>query len=90
MGKGLVEKVKSKFEQYPNYKVYSNVKLNKFDPKLPDIDLLAISYEPSLGFHVFVGEVKNNLPVVWGKDYLKAKGVKGFITKAISQIETIK
>ncbi|HHF0540418.1 MULTISPECIES: hypothetical protein [Vibrio] len=90
MGKGLVEKIKSKLEQYPNYKVYSDVKLDKFDPKLPDIDLLAISYEPSLGFHVFVGEVKNNLPAVWGKDYLKANGVKGFITKAISQIETIK
>lgn len=90
IGKGLVAEVKKKFEQYGNYKVYSDVKLNKFDLKLPDIDLLAISYEPSLGFHVFVGEVKNNLPAVWAKDYLKAKGEKGFITKAISQIETIK
>ncbi|OEF85694.1 hypothetical protein [Vibrio breoganii] len=90
MGKGLVEEVKLKLEQYPNYKAYSDVKLDKFDPKLPDIDLFAISYEPSLGFHVFVGEVKNNLPAVWAKDYLKAKGVKGFITKAVSQIETIK
>ncbi|MFM4707382.1 hypothetical protein [Aeromonas caviae] len=90
MGKGLVEEIKSKLEQYPYYKVHSYVKLDKFDPKLPDIDLLAISYEPSLGFHVFVGEVKNNLPAVWGRDYLKASGVKGFITKAISQIEIIK
>ncbi|WP_313046997.1 hypothetical protein [Atlantibacter hermannii] len=90
MGKGLVNKVKLKFEQYPNHKLYSNVKLDNFDPKLPDIDLLVISYEPSLGFHVFIGEVKNNLPAVWGKDYLKATGEKGFITKAISQIETIK
>ncbi|WPS10354.1 hypothetical protein SM907_10400 [Klebsiella aerogenes] len=89
MGKGLVKKIRSKFEQYANYKLFSDVKLDEYDPKLPDIDLLAISYEPSLGFHVFVGEVKNNLPAVWGKDYLKAKGVKGFITKAISQIENI-
>lgn len=90
MGKGLVDKIKLKFEQYPNHRLYSNVKLEHFDPKLPDIDLLVISYEPSLGFHVFIGEVKNNLPAVWGKDYLKAAGEKGFITKAISQIETIK
>ena len=90
IGKGLVDEVKKKLEQYGNYKVYSDVKLNKFDPKLPDIDLLAISYEPSLGFHVFIGEVKNNLPAVWAKSYLKAKGKKGFITKAISQIDTIK
>ncbi|MDC5706156.1 hypothetical protein [Vibrio europaeus] len=90
MGKGLVEKIKSKIEQYPNYKVHTDLKLDKYDQKLPDIDLLAISYEPSLGFHVFVGEVKNNLPAVWGKDYLKSSGSKGFITKAISQIETIK
>lgn len=90
MGKGLVEEIKLKLEQYKYYKAYSDVKLDKFDPKLPDIDLLAISYEPSLGFHVFVGEVKNNLPAVWAKDYIKAKGAKGFITKAISQIETIK
>lgn len=89
MGVGLVNKVKHSFEQYKNHKVFTNVQLDKFDPKLPDIDLLSISYEPSFGFKVFIAEVKNNLPATWGKDYLKAQGKYGFLTKAISQIEII-
>lgn len=89
IGNGLVLKVKRSFEQHKNYRVLCDVKLNKFDEKLPDIDILAISYEPSLGFHLFIGEVKNNLPAVWAKDYLKASSKNGFITKAISQTNII-
>ncbi len=90
IGNGLVLKVKKSFEQHKNYRVLCDVKLNKFDIKLPDIDILAISYEPSLGFHLFIGEVKNNLPAVWAKDYLKSSSKSGYITKAISQVNTIK
>ena len=89
IGKGLVLKLKQSFEQHENYRVLCDVKLNKFDLKLPDIDILAISYEPSLGFHLFIGEVKNNLPAVWAKDYLKASSKNGYITKAISQVDII-
>jgi len=89
IGNGLVLKIKKSFEQHKNYRVLCDVKLSKFDEKLPDIDVLAISYEPSLGFHLFIGEVKNNLPAVWAKDYLKASSKNGFITKAISQINVI-
>ncbi|MDN3486567.1 hypothetical protein QL989_14585, partial [Pseudoalteromonas sp. APC 3224] len=89
IGNGLVLKIKKSFEQHKNYRVLCDVKLNKFDEKLPDIDVLAISYEPSLGFHLFIGEVKNNLPAVWAKDYLKATSKNGFITKAISQTNII-
>jgi len=89
IGKGLVLKLKLSFEQHKNYRVLCDVKLNKFDLKLPDIDILAISYEPSLGFHLFIGEVKNNLPAVWAKDYLKASSKNGYITKAISQVNII-
>ncbi|MGI2159758.1 hypothetical protein [Shewanella baltica] len=89
IGNGLVLKIKESFEQHKNYRVLCDVKLSKFDEKLPDIDVLAISYEPSLGFHLFIGEVKNNLPAVWAKDYLKASSKNGFITKAISQANII-
>ncbi|MEM5534633.1 hypothetical protein [Pseudoalteromonas arctica] len=89
IGNGLVFKIKKTFEQHKNYRVLCDVKLNKFDYTLPDIDLLAMSYEPSLGFHLFIGEVKNNLPAVWAKDYLKASSKNGYITKAISQVNII-
>lgn len=89
IGNTLVEKVSSYFASYKNFRILRDVKLAKFDAKLPDIDVLAVSYEPSLGFHFFVCEIKNSLVSTWAKDHLKVTGKKGFITKALSQIKLI-
>ena len=89
IGDGLVNEIKSEFSSYRNFRTLTDLKLDKYDSSLPDIDVMAISYEPSLGFHFFVAEVKNNLPATWAKEYLKASGSKGFIAKALSQVDKI-
>lgn len=89
IGNGLVEEVESEFKKFRNFKTIKDLKLNSYDNTLPDIDLVAISYEPSLGFHFFISEVKNNLPATWAKEYLKSTGKKGFITKALSQVNKV-
>lgn len=89
IGDSLVKKISSYFSDYRNFKILNDVLLKKFDTSLPDIDVLAISYEPSLGFHFFVAEVKNSLPATWAKDHLKSTGKKGFIKKAISQVNKL-
>jgi hypothetical protein len=89
IGDGLVNEIKSEFSSYSNFRTLTDLKLDKYDPSLPDIDVMAISYEPSLGFHFFIAEVKNNLPATWAKEYLKASGFKGFISKALSQVDKI-
>lgn len=90
IGSALVEKVSGYFNKYRNFYVFREVKLKKYNTELPDIDVLAVSYEPSLGFHFFCCEVKNNLTASWAKEYLKSTGKKGYIEKAISQSDKIK
>lgn len=85
IGDSLVKKVASYFDEYKNFHVFKEISLQSYSSDLPDIDCLIVSYEPSLGFHFFVCEVKNNLPASWAKEYLKATGKKGFIEKALSQ-----
>ncbi|WP_310442568.1 hypothetical protein [Sulfurimonas sp.] len=89
IGDGLVNEIKSEFSCCRNFRTLTDLKLDKYDPSLPDIDVMAISYEPSLGFHFFIAEVKNNLPATWAKEYLKASGSKGFISKALSQVDKV-
>lgn len=89
IGEALVNDIESAFLKYENFRCIKDKKLNKYSQKLPDIDLLAISYEPSLGFHIFACEVKNVLLPTWAKDYLKSYGEKGYITKALYQIDQI-
>jgi hypothetical protein len=89
IGKSLVEKIASYFSKFSNFRVLKDIPLTRFSTNLPDIDLIAVSYEPSLGFHFFIAEVKNSLPAIWAKDYLKSVGKKGFVDKAITQINKI-
>jgi hypothetical protein len=89
IGDSLVKKVSSYFDGFKNFCVFKEIILQSYSPDLPDIDCLVVSYEPSLGFHFFVCEVKNNLPASWAKEYLKATGKKGFIEKALSQSKKI-
>lgn len=90
IGDSLVTKVSNTFAQFRNFRVEKEIILQSYDPLLPDIDVLALSYEPSLGFHAFVCEVKNNLPATWAKEYLKTKGKKGSVTKALDQAQKLK
>jgi hypothetical protein len=90
IGSALVKKVASYFRVYPNFRVITEVNLQKFDRSLPDIDVLSLSYEPTFGFQVFVCEVKNNLPATWAKEHLKQSDKKGALIKAFKQIERLK
>lgn len=90
IGAALVDEISDLFAQFRNFRTEKEILLQSYDPSLPDIDVLALSYEPSLGFHAFVCEVKNNLPATWAKEYLKTKGKKGAITKALEQAEKLK
>lgn len=89
IGDSLVKEVARYFDEYKNFHVFKEILLQPYSSDLPDIDCLIVSYEPSLGFHFFVCEVKNNLPASWAKEYLKATGKKGFIEKALSQSNKI-
>jgi hypothetical protein len=42
--------------------------LRTIDSKLPDIDLLVIAKEPTLGFVLLICEVKSPLPPRWAND----------------------
>ena len=89
IGDTLVTEVASYFSSYKNFRVVKEIDLAKYNPLLPDIDLLAISYEPSLGFHFFACEMKNNLPASSAKEYLKSIEGSKYILKALSQISLI-
>nr|WP_314492120.1 hypothetical protein [uncultured Chryseobacterium sp.] len=90
IGDSLVNKIASYFEGFRNFRILKDINLQTFGKHLPDIDIAAISYEPSLGFHFFISEIKNSLPASWAKEHLKSTGKKGFVDKAISQIEKLK
>jgi len=85
----FTKKLLDKFTE-KGFRCVPNVKLNKFDNRLPDIDLLLISQEPSLGYVVFCIEVKNQIPAIWSKDHVKVLNTKEGIGKGVSQINLIR
>ena len=87
IGAALVDRVKVAFERQ-GFTCRSNVRLEQFDPKLPDIDLLVISEEPTLGYVILVCEIKCPLPAQWAKDQLRALNVDS-VSKAFKQVRTI-
>lgn len=66
----------------------SEVSLGAIDPRLPDIDLLVVAEEPTLGFVLLVCEVKSPLPPLWAKDQLRVLA-KDSVSKAFRQAEVI-
>jgi hypothetical protein len=64
------------------FKSATDVKLSNFDPSLPDIDLLVLSEEATLGYVVLACELKSPIPPQWAKDHLRVLNadsvVKGF------------
>ena len=87
IGNGFVRRVKEAWETQ-GFICRSNVSLARIDPSLPDIDLLAISEEPTLGFVVFVCELKSPIPPLWAKDQLRALNRDG-VSKAFRQSEAL-
>ena len=84
LGDQFVDRLASMFEEV-GFLVQRNVQLASIDSKAPDIDLLVISREETLGYFVFAIEAKAILPAYWAKDYLRALN-KGGLSKAFDQV----
>jgi hypothetical protein len=88
IGHAFVQRVKAAWEA-EGLTCLSEVSLRDFDPKLPDIDLLVISCEPTLGYVIHVCELKCPVPPCWAKDQLKVLN-KDSVFKAFRQVEVLK
>ncbi|WP_460108677.1 hypothetical protein [Streptomyces sp. YKOK-J1] len=87
LGDLFVDRLASMFED-AGFFVQRNVQLASIDSKAPDIDLLAVSREETLGYYAFAIEAKATLPAYWAKDYLRALN-KGGLSKAFDQVATV-
>jgi hypothetical protein len=65
-----------------------NVSLAHIDQSLPDIDVMAVSEERTLGYVVYVIETKNPLPPQWAKDQLRAVHEDN-IPKGVAQLDRL-
>jgi hypothetical protein len=74
--------------QEAGFKCYEHVDLRPFDKSLPDIDLLVISTELTLGYFIYVCELKGLIPPQWSKDHLRVLD-RGSIPKAFAQLDRI-
>ena len=71
------------------FRVRTNVSLGGYHTDLPDIDLLIISEERTLGYAMLACEVKSPLPPRWAKDQLRVLEADS-IAKAFDQLQRIK
>ncbi len=88
IGDKFVNHIGSLFKNQ-GFNVRKNINLSKINKNLPDIDILAISKEPTLGFQLFICELKNPIPANWAKSRLKAVGKNSYIEKAFLQLDKI-
>jgi len=88
IGHAFVKRVKMAWES-EGFTCLSEVSLRDYDPTLPDIDLLVISSEPTLGYVIFVCELKCPVPPRWAKDQLKVLN-KDSVSKAFRQVEVLR
>ncbi|MFG6620722.1 hypothetical protein ACGYK3_14455 [Sulfitobacter sp. 1A05707] len=88
IGSAFVKRVKTAWEAQ-GFICHSDVPLRDFDPALPDIDLMVISVEPTLGYVIYLCELKCPVPPRWAKDQLKVLN-KDNVSKAFRQVETVK
>jgi hypothetical protein len=87
IGKAFVSRVRAAWEAQ-GFICRSEVTLRDVDPTLPDIDLLVISCEPTLGYVIYVCELKCPLPPRWAKDQLKVLN-KDSVSKAFRQVAAL-
>jgi hypothetical protein len=83
----LVRRLAKSFDD-AGFGVRTNVSLGGYDTDLPDIDLLIISEERTLGYVMLVCEVKSPLPPRWAKDQLRVLEADS-IAKAFDQLQRI-
>lgn len=87
LGRGFARDVREAFTSQ-GFTCHSEVSLRRFGLSLPDIDLIAISEEPTLGFVLFVCELKGVIPAGWAKDRLRALN-EGGVAKAFDQVKAV-
>ncbi|GAA3269070.1 hypothetical protein [Streptomyces labedae] len=87
LGGQFVDRLASMFEE-AGFLVQRNVQLASINSDAPDIDLLVISREETLGYLVFAIEAKATIPAYWAKDYLRALN-KGGLSKAFDQVASV-
>ena len=66
----------------------TNMSLAALDNAAPDIDVLVISKEATLGYCVYILECKATLPALWAKDHLRLLD-PSTLPKAFSQVKRI-
>lgn len=86
LGAALVERLATEFRDQ-EFECRTNVQLPAA-LGLPDIDLLVISHEPTLGFYLIPCEVKSPVPPRWAKDQLRALEPDS-VVKAFEQVRGI-
>ena len=87
IGTALTERVAAAFRD-AGFDVRTEVSLREYDAALPDIDLLVISEEPTLGYALLTCEIKAILPPAWAKDQLRVLQPDS-ISKAFLQLGRI-
>jgi hypothetical protein len=87
IGESLVQRLAYSFER-AGFRARTNVALHRYGPSLPDIDLLVISEERTLGYAVLSCEVKAPIPPSWAKDRLRVLEPDS-IAKSFGQLERI-
>lgn len=70
LGRQFVERVAQSFRD-AGFLAQTNVSVHELDPTAPDIDVLVVSPEPTLGYVIWLCEVKATLPAMWAKDHLR-------------------
>lgn len=85
LGDSLTRRVARAFNDQ-GFLTRTNVELP--DEMLPDIDVLAVSVERTLGYRIYICEVKNPLPPMWAKDHLRVLSSDG-VLKAFEQLDKI-
>ncbi|WEK58875.1 MAG: hypothetical protein P0Y52_04890 [Candidatus Brevundimonas phytovorans] len=88
IGSAFVQRVKAAWEA-EGFTCHTEVSLRDIDPTLPDVDLMVISEEPTLGYVIFICELKSPIPPKWAKDQLKALNADG-VAKAFRQADALK
>ncbi len=88
LGKRFVDRVREGFSGAGFY-TRQNISLASLDASAPDIDLLVVSREPTLGYVAFICEIKATLPAIWAKDHLRVLR-EDSLPKAFDQIQRIR
>lgn len=88
LGAAFVQHVRRSWEAQ-GFTCHAEVSLRDIDTTLPDIDLIVVSEEPTLGYVIFVCELKAPVPPKWAKDQLRVLN-KDSVSKAFRQTDALR